>query len=160
MAEEEHGGAQTMTEVESQQAQDPKVETPELRSESVDRGDAPASAATSAVSGDAGTGEGRNAADVEYDLIAAVKTVYDPEIPVDIYELGLIYELNVGDAGDVHIVMTLTTPMCPAAEILPPEVEAKAREVDGVRDVRLELVWEPPWSMDMMSPAARLQLNL
>jgi FeS assembly SUF system protein len=149
-----------MTEVESQQAQDPKVETPELRSESVDRGDAPASAATSAVSGDAGTGEGRNAADVEYDLIAAVKTVYDPEIPVDIYELGLIYELNVGDAGDVHIVMTLTTPMCPAAEILPPEVEAKAREVDGVRDVRLELVWEPPWSMDMMSPAARLQLNL
>jgi FeS assembly SUF system protein len=102
----------------------------------------------------------RSAADLEYDLIAAVKTVYDPEIPVDIYELGLIYEINVGDAGDVHIVMTLTTPMCPVAEILPPEVEAKAREVAGVRDVRLDLVWEPPWSMDMMSPAARLQLNL
>jgi FeS assembly SUF system protein len=103
---------------------------------------------------------GRSASEVEYDVIAALKTVYDPEIPVDIYELGLIYELNVADDLSVHIVMTLTTPMCPAAEVLPPEVEAKAREVDGVRDVRLELVWDPPWSMDMMSPAARLQLNI
>lgn len=102
----------------------------------------------------------RNAGDVEYDLIAAMKSVYDPEIPVDIYELGLIYELNVADDLSVHIIMTLTTPMCPAAEILPPEVEAKAREVEGVTDVRLELVWEPPWNMDMMSPAARLQLNV
>jgi FeS assembly SUF system protein len=105
-------------------------------------------------------GSARAVADLEYDLIAAVKTVYDPEIPVDIYELGLIYELNVADDASVHIVMTLTTPMCPAAEILPPEVEAKARSVEGVADVRLELVWEPPWTMDMMSPAARLQLNV
>jgi FeS assembly SUF system protein len=98
--------------------------------------------------------------DVKYDVIAQLKTVYDPEIPVDIYELGLIYELEISEDGVAHIVMTLTTPMCPAAEVLPPEVEAKAREVEGVTDVRLELVWEPPWSMDMMSPAARLALNV
>ena len=102
----------------------------------------------------------RNIDDIKYDLIAALKTVYDPEIPVDIYELGLIYELNVDEKGFVDVVMTLTTPMCPAAEILPPEVEAKAREVEGVSDVKLDLVWDPPWDMEMMSPAARLQLNL
>ncbi|MCS5635241.1 MAG: DUF59 domain-containing protein [Myxococcota bacterium] len=105
-------------------------------------------------------GKSRNSDDVKYDLIAALKTVYDPEIPVDIYELGLIYELEVDEGGSVDIVMTLTTPMCPAAEILPPEVEAKAREVEGVSEVKLELVWEPPWDMEMMSPAARLQLNV
>ncbi len=102
----------------------------------------------------------RSPADIEYDLIAAIKTVYDPEIPVDIYELGLIYSINVDDQGHVKVVMTLTTPMCPAAEILPPEVEAKAREVEGVSEVELELVWDPPWDMEMMSPAARLQLNI
>ena len=102
----------------------------------------------------------RNVDDIKYDLIAALTTVYDPEIPVDIYELGLIYELNVDEKGLVDVVMTLTTPMCPAAEILPPEVEAKAREVEGVSDVKLDLVWDPPWDMEMMSPAARLQLNL
>ncbi|MDG2049081.1 MAG: iron-sulfur cluster assembly protein [Myxococcota bacterium] len=97
---------------------------------------------------------------VKYDVIAAMKTVYDPEIPVDIYELGLIYELEIDEKGVADIVMTLTTPMCPAAEILPPEVEAKARDVEGISDVRLELVWEPPWDMEMMSPAARLALNV
>lgn len=102
----------------------------------------------------------RNVDDTKYDIVAALKTVYDPEIPVDIYELGLIYELEVDGEGVAHIVMTLTSPMCPVAETLPPEVEAKAREVEGVRDVQLELVWEPPWDMEMMSPAARLQLNL
>jgi FeS assembly SUF system protein len=102
----------------------------------------------------------RNVDDIKYDLIAAIKTVYDPEIPVDVYELGLIYDLEVDAMGTVRIAMTLTTPMCPAAEILPPEVEAKAREVEGVGDVRVELVWEPPWDIEMMSPAARLQLNL
>jgi FeS assembly SUF system protein len=102
----------------------------------------------------------RSSDDVKYDLIAALKTVYDPEIPVDIYELGLIYEIDVDEEGSVDIVMTLTTPMCPAAEILPPEVEAKAREVEGVNEVKLELVWEPPWDMEMMSPAAKLQLNV
>ena len=115
-------------------------------------GTAPASAG-----GEGGT---RTADDIKYDVIAQLKTVYDPEIPVDIYELGLIYELDVSDDGVAKVIMTLTTPMCPAAEILPPEVEAKTREVDGVSDVQLELVWEPPWSMDMMSPAARLALNV
>lgn len=104
--------------------------------------------------------DGRNSDDIKYDLVAALKTVYDPEIPVDIYELGLIYQLEVDAKGHVDVVMTLTTPMCPAAEILPAEVEAKAREVDGVTDVKLELVWEPPWDMEMMSAAARLQLNV
>ena len=104
--------------------------------------------------------DARNSDDIKYDLVAALKTVYDPEIPVDIYELGLIYQLEVDAEGHVDVVMTLTTPMCPAAEILPAEVEAKAREVEGVTNVKLELVWEPPWEMEMMSAAARLQLNV
>ena len=92
-------------------------------------------------------------------LVDVLKTVYDPEIPVDIWELGLIYDLDVNDAGDVKIRMTLTSPMCPVAETLPPEVEAKARSVAGVSDVKLDLVWDPPWSPSMMSEAARLELN-
>jgi FeS assembly SUF system protein len=97
---------------------------------------------------------------IKYEIVAALKTVYDPEIPVDIYELGLIYEIDVNERGEASIVMTLTSPMCPVAETLPPEVEAKAREVDGVTSVDLDLVWDPPWDMEMMSPAARLELNL
>ena len=93
-------------------------------------------------------------------VIAVLKTVYDPEIPVDIYELGLIYGLDVTDEGEVHVTMTLTTPMCPVAETLPPEVEDKVRNVKGVTDASLDLVWDPPWSIDMMSDAARLELNL
>lgn len=93
-------------------------------------------------------------------IIAVLKTVYDPEIPVDIYELGLIYGVDVGEEGDVHVTMTLTSPMCPVAETLPPEVEDKIRHVVGVKEVDLDLVWDPPWSMDMMSDAARLELNL
>ena len=92
-------------------------------------------------------------------IVDVLKTVYDPEIPVDIWELGLIYDLDVNDAGDVKIRMTLTSPMCPVAETLPPEVEAKARSVAGVSDVKLDLVWDPPWSPSMMSEAARLELN-
>jgi FeS assembly SUF system protein len=102
----------------------------------------------------------RAPAELRGDVVAVLKTIYDPEIPVDIYELGLIYEVEVEPTGDVEIVMTLTTPMCPVAETLPPEVEAKVRDVPGVGHVQLELVWEPPWSMDMMSEAARLELNL
>lgn len=98
--------------------------------------------------------------DLKSDIVAVLKTVYDPEIPVDIYELGLIYEVEVDDARVARLVMTLTSPMCPVAETLPPEVEAKVRSVSGVSDVQLELVWEPAWSMDMMSEAARLELNL
>ncbi len=98
--------------------------------------------------------------EIRQDLIAALKTVYDPEIPIDIYEMGLIYEVEVSDHAEVSIVMTLTSPMCPVAESLPSEVEAKARTVKGVMDVQLDLVWEPPWDMAMMSEAARLELNL
>jgi len=93
-------------------------------------------------------------------IIAVLKTVYDPEIPVDIYELGLVYGVEVTDDAEVHVTMTLTTPMCPVAETLPPEVEDKIRNVMGVKDVTLDLVWDPPWSIEMMSDAARLELNL
>jgi FeS assembly SUF system protein len=93
-------------------------------------------------------------------IIERLRTVYDPEIPVDIYELGLIYEVRVDAEGKVGIRMTLTSPMCPAAEALPPEVETKAREVPGVSSVDLELVWDPPWTPEKMSEAAKLELGM
>jgi FeS assembly SUF system protein len=93
-------------------------------------------------------------------VIEVLRTVYDPEIPVDIYELGLVYEVVVEEGGGVRVRMTLTSPMCPVAETLPPEVEAKARAVEGVREVRVELVWDPPWNPAMMSDAARLELGM
>jgi FeS assembly SUF system protein len=93
-------------------------------------------------------------------VVEKLKTVYDPEIPVDIYELGLIYNVKIDESGHATIRMTLTTPMCPAAEELPPEVESKAREVDGVTSVTLDLVWDPPWSPDKMSEAAKLELGM
>jgi FeS assembly SUF system protein len=92
--------------------------------------------------------------------VATLKTVYDPEIPVDIYELGLVYELDVDEGGRVRCRMTLTSPMCPVAETLPPEVEDKLRGVEGVTEVKLDLVWDPPWSPAMMSEAAKLELNM
>ena len=92
-------------------------------------------------------------------IVETIKTIYDPEIPVDIYELGLIYELEVDEDRHVKIVMTLTSPMCPVAESLPPEVEQKVRGVPSVADVDLELTWEPPWEPGMMSEAARLELG-
>ena len=93
------------------------------------------------------------------EIVAAIKTCYDPEIPVDIYELGLIYEIDVRDAGVAYVKMTLTSPMCPVAEILPAEVEEKVRTVKGVSEVDLDLVWDPPWDIEMMSESARLELN-
>ena len=93
-------------------------------------------------------------------VIAQLKTVFDPEIPVNIYELGLIYKVDVAADGATQVAMTLTTPMCPAAEELPPEVETKARGVPGVTSVQLDLVWDPPWSPDMMSDAAKLDLGM
>ncbi len=93
-------------------------------------------------------------------VIEQLKTVFDPEIPVNIYELGLIYGVDVAEDGATHITMTLTTPMCPAAEVLPPEVETKARGVAGVTSVQLDLVWEPPWTPDRMSDAAKLELGM
>ena len=92
-------------------------------------------------------------------VIAQLRTVYDPEIPVDIYQLGLIYRVEVDDAGAVQIQMTLTAPMCPVAEELPIEVETRVRSVEGVTSVQVELVWDPPWDPDMMSEAARLELG-
>ena len=97
---------------------------------------------------------------IETRVIETIKTVYDPEIPVDIYELGLIYAVEVRPENAVYVKMTLTSPMCPVAETLPPEVEHKVRNVEGVSDVELELVWDPPWHPDMMSEAARLTLNM
>jgi FeS assembly SUF system protein len=93
-------------------------------------------------------------------IIEALRSVFDPEIPVNIYELGLIYDVKVEGDGHACIRMTLTSPMCPAAELLPPEVEARARGVPGVTSVELELVWDPPWSPERMSEAARLDLGL
>ena len=93
-------------------------------------------------------------------IIEELQTVYDPEIPVNIYALGLIYDVSVDAEGKASIRMTLTTPMCPAAEMLPPEVETKARGVPGVTQVELDLVWDPPWSPDMMSEAAKLDLGM
>jgi FeS assembly SUF system protein len=98
-------------------------------------------------------------AELRSTIITALKTCYDPEIPVDIYELGLIYEVEVRAENAIYVKMTLTSPMCPVAEILPVEVEEKVRSVEGVGEVDLDLVWDPPWDVDMMSEAARLELN-
>tara|TARA_Y100000588_G_scaffold17963_1_gene18596 strand:+ start:237 stop:605 length:369 start_codon:yes stop_codon:yes gene_type:complete len=94
------------------------------------------------------------------DIVEVLKTIFDPEIPVNIYEMGLIYEISITEKLDVDIRMTLTSPMCPVAETLPPEVEAKAASVTGVGNVNLELVWDPPWDPSMMSEAARLELGM
>jgi FeS assembly SUF system protein len=102
----------------------------------------------------------RSPEDLHDDVVMMLKTCYDPEIPVDIYELGLIYSIEVREGNAIYIEMTLTSPMCPVAETLPPEVEAKVRTVPGVSGVQLDLVWDPPWSPDLMSEAARLTLNL
>ena len=93
-------------------------------------------------------------------IIAEVKKIYDPEIPVNIYELGLIYDIQVKDEKFAIIKMTLTTPSCPVAESLPKEVKEGVMQVEGIEDVDLELVWDPPWNKDMMSEAAKLELNL
>lgn len=93
-------------------------------------------------------------------IIAAIKTVHDPEIPVDIYELGLIYDIAISDNGKVDIKMTLTTPMCPVAVSLPMEVQQKVMEVEGVNDVDLQVVFDPPWSKERMSEEARLMLDM
>ncbi|MEI9920086.1 MAG: SUF system Fe-S cluster assembly protein [Bacteroidota bacterium] len=92
-------------------------------------------------------------------IVEALKTVYDPEIPVDVYELGLIYEINVFPVNNVYIRMTLTSPSCPSAEVIPGEVEQKVKAVEGVNDVKVELTFDPPYSQDMMSEVAKLELG-
>lgn len=93
-------------------------------------------------------------------IIEVLKTIYDPEIPVDIYELGLIYNIDIDQQNVAHIKMTLTSPGCPVAGSLPGEVEANVRSVIGIKDVDVELVWDPPWGMEMMSEEAKLALGL
>ena len=93
-------------------------------------------------------------------IINEIKKIYDPEIPVNIFELGLIYKLEVLENNNVKVEMTLTSPNCPVAESLPKDVKDSAMQVEEIEDVDLELVWDPPWNKDMMSDAAKLELNL
>jgi FeS assembly SUF system protein len=93
-------------------------------------------------------------------VVEALKTVFDPEIPVNIYEMGLVYDVIIDAAGQVGVKMTLTAPACPAAQSLPIEVRDKARSVEGVIDAKVEVVWDPPWTKDRMSDAAKLQLGM
>lgn len=97
--------------------------------------------------------------DLEFRVIEMLRTIFDPEIPVNIYELGLIYDLKADKNGSVKVIMTLTTPHCPVAESMPGEVETRIRGVEGVHDVTVELTWDPPWDQTMMSEAARLELG-
>ena len=98
--------------------------------------------------------------DIKEKVITEIKKIYDPEIPVNIYELGLIYDVTVDNDNKVYIKMTLTTPNCPVAESLPNEVKNSVKEIKEVKDVDLDLVWDPPWDKSMMSEAAKLELNL
>jgi FeS assembly SUF system protein len=98
--------------------------------------------------------------DIKNKVIEEIKKIYDPEIPVNIYELGLIYKIDVVEENKVNVDMTLTSPNCPVAESLPNEVKENIMKLDGVSDVTLNLVWEPPWDKDKMSEAAKLELNL
>ena len=101
-----------------------------------------------------------NMSDLKEKIIKEIKKIYDPEIPVNIYELGLIYKIEIIDKEKVNIDMTLTTPNCPVADSLPKMVKKNILTIDGVSDVDLNLVWDPPWTKDKMSEAAKLELNL
>jgi FeS assembly SUF system protein len=102
---------------------------------------------------------GAGVPDLRDKVLAALKTVYDPEIPVDVYELGLIYEINVYPVNNVFIQMTLTSPSCPSAEVIPGEVQQKIKAIEGVNDVKVDVTFDPPYSQDMMSEAAKLELG-
>ena len=95
----------------------------------------------------------------EKKIVRILKTIYDPEIPVNIYDLGLIYTINIDDQNYIHIGMTLTSPNCPVAESLPIEIRDKVNVIEGVEYVKVEILWEPPWNPDMMSEAAKLELG-
>ena len=98
--------------------------------------------------------------DLQAAVVEALKSIYDPEIPVDIYELGLIYDIAISEDGDAVVQMTLTTPHCPVAESLPNEVELRVLSVPGIRDAEVKLVWDPPWDPSKMSDEARLELGM
>jgi FeS assembly SUF system protein len=97
--------------------------------------------------------------DLREKVVQAIKTVYDPEIPVDIYELGLIYEINIFPINNVYVLMTLTSPACPAAESIPSEVESKLKAIPGINEVTVELTFDPPYTQDMMSEVAKFELG-
>lgn len=101
-----------------------------------------------------------NKQELEEKIIQTLKTCYDPEIPVDIFELGLIYEIRIADDAEVNVKMTLTSPACPVAGSLPPEVESKLRAIPEIKNVKIELVWSPPWDRDMMSDIAKVELGM
>lgn len=103
---------------------------------------------------------GLNKQELEDKIIQVLKTCYDPEIPVDIFELGLIYEIKIDDDANVNIKMTLTSPACPVAGSLPGEVNEKVKSIDDIKSVRIELVWSPPWDRDMMSEVAKVELGM
>jgi len=98
--------------------------------------------------------------ELKEEVIACLKTIYDPEIPVNIYEMGLVYEVSILPIGNVQIVMTLTAPSCPAAQSLPVEVDQKLREIEGVNDVHVSVTWTPAWDRSMMSETAQLELGM
>ena len=100
-----------------------------------------------------------NKQELEEKIIQALKNCYDPEIPVDIFELGLIYEIRIDNDANVNIKMTLTSPMCPVAGTLPPEVQGKVASVPGVVSAKVDIVWNPPWDKDMMSEVAKVELG-
>lgn len=104
--------------------------------------------------------EAREPTPLEEEILSVLKTVYDPEVPVDIYDLGLVYDYSVNCEGKVDVKMTLTSPACPVAGTLPVEVETKIREIDGITQCNVDVVWDPPWNPAMMTEAARLKLNL
>lgn len=104
--------------------------------------------------------EGTCPSPLEPEVVEAIRSVYDPEIPVSIFDLGLIYDLKISDTGDVTVIMTLTAPTCPVAEELPSWIQRAIEAIDGVNDVKMKLVWEPFWKAEYMSEAARLELGL
>lgn len=104
--------------------------------------------------------EQKQAQQIGEDVVRVLKTIYDPEIPVDIYELGLIYDVMVSEDYDIKILMTLTTPNCPVAETLPKEVEEKVKSLDEVKEVEVEITFDPPWSQELMSDEAKLELGM
>ena len=104
--------------------------------------------------------KGGAGSDLQASVVETLKSIYDPEIPVDIYELGLIYDVEISEDGDATVTMTLTTPHCPVAESLPQEVELRVLSVPGIRDAEVKLVWDPPWDPSKMSDEARLELGM
>ena len=136
-----------------------ELENPMPKPSLPDSSQVPAEGAQSASAAQANTGP-VDVGEIEEKIIAALRTCYDPEIPVNIYEMGLIYDIDVNPSGDVVLNMTLTSPACPVAGSLPGEVQAKIAAVPGVKSAKVDVVWDPPWTPERMSEAAKLQLGM